>query len=160
MSFASLPCFLFAVTLAITAVGCGGDGDADPNVGDPLANEEVVRCDMPADHVCREYNRGHQGKATAFVDLPAARKACGDGWPGGALDGGTFSAGSCSQEDALGRCATQTHTLPMLTTFDYFYSGFGDGTATLEGLAGACANIEKNAPEGSEVTSVFETPPF
>lgn len=157
---ASVSSLAFGTALALIIAGCGSEGDRNPNVNDPLANEEVVRCDMPADHVCREYNRGHQGDATAFVDLSAARRDCANGWPGGALDAGVFSAGSCSQDDALGRCATETHTLAVLLMFDYFYTGFADGAATLESLKGICANIEKNAPEGGEVTSVFKTPPF
>lgn len=150
-----------AIVLACTASACGGGGDADPNVNDPLAAEDVVRCDMPADHACREYDRGHQGEATAFVDLPAARKSCIGGWPGGPPDAGVFSAGSCSQDDALGRCMTLSHTLAVLATIDYFYTGFGDGNATSADLAELCAGVQAQAAaNGVEVTSTFQSPPF
>lgn len=161
MSLTSSLIRTFVIALACGASGCGSDGDADPNVNDPLAAEDVVRCDMPADHACREYDRGHQGEATAFVDLPAARRSCTGGWPGGPPDAGAFSAGSCSQDDALGRCVTQSHTLAVLVTLDYFYTGFGDGTATTEDLSAICASIQANAAANNvEVTSTFEAPPF
>ncbi|MFZ5895364.1 MAG: hypothetical protein ACOY0T_30190 [Myxococcota bacterium] len=153
-----------ALIVLIIPVACGGSGDKDPNVGDPLANADVVRCDMPEDHVCREYQRGKQGNATAFVDLPAARSTCAGGWPGGSSAGGVFSEGLCSQDDTLGRCVTQTHTLPRLVTLDYYYTNFAD-TATraepIEFLKDVCAAVQKNAAAGGvEVTSIFQIPPF
>ncbi|HET9933326.1 MAG TPA: hypothetical protein VFQ35_21625 [Polyangiaceae bacterium] len=151
----------FLVVCALSAAACGSDGDANPNVDDPLANEDVVRCDMPADHACREYNRGQQGDATAFVDLPAARKSCVGGWPGGPPDAGVFGAGSCSKDDALGRCVTQSQTIAVLVTIDYFYTGFADGTATTDQLQQVCANVQANAAaHGVQLTSVFQSPPF
>jgi hypothetical protein len=147
----------------LAAAGCGG-GDEDPNAGDALANATIVRCDMPEDHVCREYQRGQQGNATAFVDLPSARSTCAAGWPGGVVAPGKFSADPCAVEDALGRCYTQTHTLPRLTTIDYFYKSFGN-TDTLEDptvpLKTLCASVQSNAKAASvDVTSTFQIPPF
>jgi hypothetical protein len=154
---------LAAVT-QLFSVACGGGGDEDPNKNDPLSNEEIVRCDMPEDHACREYQRGQQGNATAFVDLPAARSSCAGGWPGGSPAPGVFSADSCNSEGALGRCVTQTHTLPRLNTVDYFYPEFGD-TATaedpLEPLRKLCAAVQQDAAAHDvDVTSTFEIPPF
>ena len=158
------PKLLFVASLFTVPLGCGSEGDKDPNTSDPLANAEFVRCDMPADHVCREYQRGKSGDASAFVDLPTARSICKGGWPGGATTGGTFEEGSCNQKDTLGRCFTQTHTLPILNTLDYFYTGFGD-TATredpLEPLKTLCANVQASAAaQGVDVTSTFQIPPF
>lgn len=154
----------FAILAASLAIACGGGGDADPNANDPLAKAEIVRCDMPEDHVCREYQRGRQGDAFAFIDLPAARSSCAGGWPGGSPAAGVFSADSCSSDDTLGRCVTQTHTLPRLNTLDYFYTGFGD-TATaddpLQALRDLCAAVQKSAADQNiDVTSTFEIPPF
>jgi len=153
-----------ALASLFVTVACGSSGDENPNKGDPLENAVVVRCDMPADHVCREYQRGQQGNATAFVDLPSARSTCAAGWPGGAVGPGTFSEAACSEEAALGRCYTQTHTLPRLTTIDYFYAGFGDTDTQEDPLAPLktlCAAVQSNAAAaGVEVTSTFQISPF
>jgi hypothetical protein len=158
----------FGRTLAliglIFSLGCSGGGDENPNLGDPLADAAIARCDMPLDHACREYQRGRQGDATAFVDLPSARKSCAAGWPGGADAPGVFSGDACSVETALGRCYTQTHTLPRLITLDYYYEGFADTdtrTEPLKLLESLCAAVESNAKAGGvDVTSTFQAGPF
>ncbi|MGC4088915.1 MAG: hypothetical protein QM756_13655 [Polyangiaceae bacterium] len=154
-------CFLVPALLA--SVACSS-GDENPNENDPLRDSLIVRCDMPGDHVCREYNRGVAGEASAFVDLGEARAACTQGWPGDPAVAGTFGEGHCVPDDALGRCVTQTHTLPILATVDYYYPGFAT-TDTLEDpeslLKELCARVESNAAAaGQEVTSIYQSPPF
>jgi hypothetical protein len=148
--------------LALLAAACSASDHQ--NSGDALADADIVRCDMPSDLACREYDRGVQGDATAFVSLSDARSSCSHGWPGLSGKAGTFEAGACGTNDVLARCRTTTSTTPALVTIDYFYTGFADTASKDDPVAPLrtlCAAVQSNAAQaGVNVTSVIELPPF
>ncbi len=129
----------------LSAIGaCDGDEVED----DPLKNEEVVRCLLVQDQACSEFQAQVVQGFRYTVDFAGARANCSAGWANSGR-AGTFAAGSCPTELALGRC----RRAPSFLELDYYYEGFGE-TATepdpLGRLAQAC----------QVAGGTFELPPF
>jgi hypothetical protein len=109
---------------SICLIACGADKKQQD---DPLANAEVVRCDMSDDQACVEYQRVRSGNVEAFVALDEARVLCAGGWNGDSTKPGTFGEGACPTDGALARCSAPRGYLQLT----YYYEGFAD-TETLE----------------------------
>lgn len=113
------PPLLPLFTALLLPLGCDDDSDAPE---DPLAGEDIVRCELPDDGACIEYQRALSGPVKAFVVLQEARKVCAGGWSGDGTRPGTFGAGSCATEGALARCSISRDYLEV----HYYYPGFAD----------------------------------
>jgi hypothetical protein len=122
------------------------DADASP---DPLAEAQVVRCEMSEDKVCIEYQRVKSGNTAAFVALDEAREICRAGWTGDSTKPGTFEQGPCPTDAALARCNISRRYLE----FNYYNEGFAD-TATLDDPLVPLTTLCKNS------LGTLEVPPF
>lgn len=126
--------------------GCDKDDDSS---SDPLANAQVVHCDLSEDKACLEYQRVRTGNTVAFVALDEARALCAAGWAGDGERPGTFAEGECATDAALARCSISREYMEL----DYYYEGFAD-TATLEDPLTPLTTLCKNS------SGTLEVPPF
>jgi hypothetical protein len=127
MLASSHPALRAATALLAVFLFLPGCDDAEEAPPDPLANAQVVRCELSEDKACIEYQRVRTGNTEAFVALDEARAVCAAGWSGDSQKPGTFAEGACPTEAALARCSVSRIYLEL----DYFYEGFAD-TATLD----------------------------